>query len=234
MFWLRFLLVFSIYLFQFLPVHSLPFTGYYWEESGSIFLIPSYKVFIHMDGIPPDLLFSRLNHFSCQSFLIQETLQSLTHFWGPSLGLLPYVHVFHICGSPEFDTALHMCSPHHWIKGKDHFLQLATLFLMQPRKLLATFAAKAHCWFMFNCMSISTPGSISKNLLSYQMALSMYQCLGIFFHTCKISHFHFLKLIRYLFADFFSPSNSLWMAAQSWWNNHSFQFWIACEFAEGK
>lgn len=139
MFWLWVLLFFSISLFQFVPIHTLPFTGYDGEEPGFNFLMPSNKVLTHIDEIPPGLLFSRLNNFSCQSFLIQETLQSLTH----SLDLLPYVHVFHICGSPEFNTPLHVCSPQHWIKGKDHFPQLTTLFLMQPRKLLATFSARA-------------------------------------------------------------------------------------------
>lgn len=228
----------GFFVFQFVSIDSLLFIGYYWEESGSIFFISSHQVVIHFDEITlslafSSLLFSWLNNSSCQSSLIWEMLQSINHICSPSLDLLLYINVFHIQGSPEMETALHVCPPQHRVKGKDHFPQFATLFLVQPRRLLAAFAARAHCWFVFNLMSFSTPVSLSTKLLSNQLAPSMYRCMGLFFPSCRISCFHLLKFIRFLFAHFFSPSNSLWMAAQSW-INHTFQFCTSCRFAEGK
>lgn len=36
---------------------------------------------------------------------------------------------------------------------------LAVLFLMQPRRLLATFVIRVHCWLVNSCLSIRTPKS---------------------------------------------------------------------------
>jgi len=40
----------------------------------------------------------------------------------------------------------------------------AILLLMQPRTPLAFFAARAHCWFMFNVVSTRTPRALFCNV----------------------------------------------------------------------
>lgn len=47
--------------FQFVPIASCAFTGYHWEESGSIFSTPSYQVFIHIKTSSLTFLPFRLN-----------------------------------------------------------------------------------------------------------------------------------------------------------------------------
>lgn len=42
----------------------------------------------------------------------------------------------------------------------------ASLFPVQPRMLLAAFAARAHCWFMVTSLSTRTQSSLSPKLLS--------------------------------------------------------------------
>lgn len=215
-----------------MPIDSLLFIGYYWEESGSIFFISSHQVVIHFDE--SCLLFFSLGYtIPAVSLPSYERCCCLLIIFVLLHWTCSYTSMSHIQGSPELETALHVCPPQHRVKGKDHFPQFATLFLVQPRRLLAAFAARAHCWFMFNLMSFSTPVSLSTKLLSNQLAPSMYRCMGLFFPSCRISCFHLLKFIRFLFAHFFSPSNSLWMAAQSW-INHTFQFCTTCRFSEGK
>jgi len=51
---------------------------------------------------------------------------------------------------------------------------LATLLLMQPRILLAFFAARAHCWLMSSLVSSRTTRFFSLKLLSSQFDPSIY------------------------------------------------------------
>lgn len=67
---------------------SYPVTGYYWEESGSLFFIPAHQLFVHIDKVLLSFPFSRLNtvcflslssHERCSSPLILLTVLSWTH-----------------------------------------------------------------------------------------------------------------------------------------------------------
>lgn len=44
------------------PIASYSFTGHHWKQSGSIFVISSHQVIIHMGKIPMSLLFYRPTH----------------------------------------------------------------------------------------------------------------------------------------------------------------------------
>lgn len=65
---------------------------------------------------------------------------------------------------------------------------LATLCLIQPRKLLAAFAARVHRQAMVNLVSPRDSRSFSDQLLFSQSALSLYQCMR-FFSRCQTWHF---------------------------------------------
>lgn len=64
------------------------------------------------------------------------------------------------------------------------FSLLAMFFLIQPRMLLAFFAATAHCWVIFNFLSTKTPNSFSAFLVP-----SRYWYLGLFFPKCRTLYF---------------------------------------------
>ena len=50
-------------MFQFMPISSCPFAGYHWEESGSVFFIPTPHIYMHLTRSLPGRLFSGLNSF---------------------------------------------------------------------------------------------------------------------------------------------------------------------------
>ena len=75
---------------------------------------------------------------------------------------------------------------------------LATLFLMQPRMLLALLAARMHYWLVFNLVSTRTRRSIFTKLLSSLSSPSMYWCLGLFLPRCRTVHFPLLNFMRFL------------------------------------
>lgn len=70
-------------------IASYPVTGYHWEESCSLLLIPSHQEFIHIDKIPLRLLWKgwtasalSTSPHSIESFRL-EMLQSFNHLYGP-------------------------------------------------------------------------------------------------------------------------------------------------------
>ncbi|KAK4829473.1 hypothetical protein QYF61_004763 [Mycteria americana] len=63
-----------------------------------------------------------------------------------------------VLGSPALDTALQMCQTSLDV--------LVTLCLIQPRRRLTSFAAKVHCWLMFNLVSTRIPQSFSAKMLA--------------------------------------------------------------------
>lgn len=91
---------------------------------------------------------------------------------------------------------------------------LPILCLMQPRMLLAFFAARAHYSLMFHLMSSSTPRSSSTRLLSSWVEPSTCCCLGLFLSTCRTQHLLSLDILKFLSARFSSLSRSPWTAAR--------------------
>lgn len=69
-------------IFWFVPFASWPITGHH----SSIFLAPSYWIFMITGKIPLSHLLCRLSSPSCMSLSSQEMHQSLSHPHGPSVG----------------------------------------------------------------------------------------------------------------------------------------------------
>lgn len=73
-----------------------------------------------------------------QPLLVSQILQVLSHLHGPLLDSLQYVHILHVLGSPEQDTAVQMWPCQCWEKGKGHLpWPTGTALPMQPRRLFA-------------------------------------------------------------------------------------------------
>ena len=86
---------------------------------------------------------------------------------------------------------------------------LAALLLIQLKMLLASFAARAHCWLMFNLLSTRNSRSFSAELLPRQSASSLYCCTGLFQPRCGTWHLFLSNIMKYLSAHFSSLSRSL-------------------------
>ena len=67
-----------------------------------------HQVFIHADGVPQTLLFSRLNSPSTQLLLVCQMLQTFDYLCSPSLDPFQFVPVSPVLGSPELDPVLQM------------------------------------------------------------------------------------------------------------------------------
>lgn len=75
-------------------ITSCSVPGYHWEESGSLFFIPSHQMFIHTDKISPEPSFCQAKQSQLvQPQLIGKMLQALSHHCGPSLDSFQHVHV---------------------------------------------------------------------------------------------------------------------------------------------
>lgn len=89
---------------------------------------------------------------------------------------------------------------------------LATLFLMQSRRLLAFFATKAHCWLVVKSLSTRTPRSFCTKLLSIQSVPSACCCIVLFLPSCWTCHFFLLNFMILLSAHFCTLPRFLWRA----------------------
>ena len=204
----------GISVFKTVCVASCPFNGCHSEESGCTFSVLSHHVFIHIDKIPLNLLFSRLNGPSSFSLsLYVRCCSPLSHPYGPSLGSLLEVRIFLVSRSPELDQALQMCLTSPEERRIISLYLLATLLLMQPRMLLVLHAARVHCGLqlgarqdqqVFLCQAAFQP-----------VSPSTYGYMGLFLPRCRTCHFPLLMLTSCLPACFSSLSRSLWMAAQA-------------------
>jgi len=73
----------------------------------------------------------------------------------------------------ELDTALQMCPTRAEQGGRIISLDLlVTLFLIEPRVLLTSLAARAHCWLMVSLLSTRTSKSLCKT--AFQSVGSQY------------------------------------------------------------
>ena len=145
---------------------SSPITGHYWEEFGSLLFIAFHHLFADMTKNPLSLLCCRLRSSQLfQPFLVWQMLQSLYPLCGSVLESVQYVCSLPVLGSPVLDSAFQMCLTRAEKGGRITSLDLlATLFLTQPRRLVAFLAKWVHCWVMVK-LSTRTPRSFSAELL---------------------------------------------------------------------
>lgn len=90
-------------IFEFVPIASFPFTGYQWEEPGSILYSLSHQLFIHIDKIP-------LVHLSSPSFLSLSWHNRCSIPWilWPFDGFIPVCQLLFAQGYSELDTTLQL------------------------------------------------------------------------------------------------------------------------------
>ena len=99
-------------------------------------------------------------------------------------------------------------------RGRITSLDLLATLLMQPRTRLALRAASAHCQLMSSLSSISTPKSLSAELLSIPSSPSLYWYRGLPRPRCRTLYLALLNLMRFTQAHLSSLSRSLWMASR--------------------
>lgn len=79
---------------QTVSITSCSVPGHHWEESGSLFCIPSHQMFIHTDKISPEPSFCQAKQSQlAQPQFIGKMLQALSHHCGPSPDSFQHVHV---------------------------------------------------------------------------------------------------------------------------------------------
>jgi len=74
------------------------------------------------------------------------------------------------------------------------------LGLMHSRIQLALWAARAHCWLRFNVSLTRIPRFLSMLLLLSLLSPSLYKCLGLPYHRCRIQHLLFLNFMWVIIA----------------------------------
>ena len=91
---------------------------------------------------------------------------------------------------------------------------LATPLVIQPKILLAFWAAKAWCWLMSSFLSIKTPAKVllCRAALS-EFSQSVLSHLGLLQSKNNLFYSNLLNFISFLWAHFSSLSRSLWMAS---------------------
>lgn len=114
---------------------------------------------------------------------------------------------------PTWSTSRWQLSPHQCnIEGKDSLLWL---WLMPPRMLLAFFIARVECWLIFNLVPTRTPRSFPAGLLPSWVPpahAGAGSCSSSVAGLCISPSW---TSLRFLSAQSYSLSRSLWMAAPS-------------------
>ena len=173
-------------MFQLCPIASGPV---------SVFFAPYLQVFICLGEIPADLYFLQAKQSQLSQPFLLEVLQFLKHLPGPFIGLSP-VYPCLSPGSPELDTILQVW-PHQQRGRIPSFDLLMILCLMQPRVLSDCFAARAHCWIVFNLVSTRTPKTFSVKLLCRWVAPHHVLVHGFVPSRCRTLHF-LLNVMKFI------------------------------------
>jgi len=106
---------------------------------------------------------------------------------GMGMSTAAHLHEPYLCflflpvlGAPGLGTVLQM-GPHKGRADRDNHLPrlAATPLLMQPRRLLASWATSAHCWLMSSFLYTRTPKSFSAVLLTMSSAPILCSYLGL-------------------------------------------------------
>lgn len=152
------------------------------KKSVSILFAPFLQ--IHADKFPlePSLLQAEWSQLS-QPFLILKMLQSLSNFSGPSLdSSISLLYWGHHDWTQHYSCGLTGAAQKERIT---FFYLLAVLFLMQPKRLLPTFAARAHWWF--NLCQLASPDPF---LLSSFPAIWPPACTGAWGYSSRGAGLH--------------------------------------------
>lgn len=86
-------------------------------------------------------------------------------------------------------------------------------FLMQPRVPFAFFAARVHCWIVFNLVSTRILRSFSAELFSSWAAPSTHQCKELLLPRYRTLYFPLLNSMIYLSSQFSRLLRFLWSTA---------------------
>lgn len=154
--------------------------------------------------------------------------QSLNDFCSLALDLLQYIQLTYT-GEPRVLQVCQQC----WAVGWDHLPWHAGSVPPNAAHLLLSFAAKAHCWLMFNSMSSRAPDpSLERWLLAgwHLPPTSITQ-----FPRCRSLNFCFLNFLIFLLARFFNLQKSVPLndGAPIWFINASLKFCVTLQRIQG-
>lgn len=181
------------------------------EETGSISFAASHQVFLHIDKIPPNLLFSRLN----------RSLSLMFNSW--IISVAPHrTHSAHVLSSPALE---HSKAERGIITSLD---VLPGLFLMQLVMLLDFITARALCWLRIHFVSTQSFRSFSA---SQQLIPSLPLRMDLFLSNAALC----MSLPSSPFCLFVKP---LWLplssnTINSWSVNHSSEICVTFSLPAG-
>ena len=113
-----------------MPIDSCLASGHHWEESVSLFFIPSDQGFLHIDKITLNLLSCRPSSYSCLMKAAPSPLSSLR----PFTELSPVSPHLSFTGEPSTWSSIQVWPDQWWAEGKNHLPQPAgNPFLMSFR-----------------------------------------------------------------------------------------------------
>lgn len=160
------------------------------EGSGFIFVsLPAGReIFIKTDKISLSLLLDNETPALSATPQMTETAFHFHHLCGSLLDSFQYIHLSSILGSPEL--YLYRLSR---VEGSPSPPVVNSL--IQPRIISATFAARAHCWLMFDMLFDRTSSSFSAKLLQL-ISLQHVLVPGVIPFQTRTEHFHLLILIE--------------------------------------
>lgn len=151
--------------------------------------------------------------------------QSLKDFFQPCTGPIPVCPIVLYWGAQHWKQCSKCVSSAEQC-GRITSLLLAVFFLMQPMLLLSFFAAKAHCWLMFNSMSSRAPDpSLERRFLAGWHLPSP----PLWFYIPQMQEFEllFLELLDIPVGPFLQPAEApLNNGAPIWFIDTSLQFCI--------
>lgn len=141
---------------------------------------------------PLSLLFSRLKRPSSLSISWMSCAPVPEQLDRPLLDSFRYVYDSHVLQSQEADTALQMHLTSAKQRGK------ITCCLLQPKRLLATFFAKMHCWLMVHqdlqVLQSCLPAGQPQHVLMHEVA----DPFQVWDFTPPFVKFHYVPLSPFL------------------------------------
>lgn len=141
---------------------------------------------------------------------MQQMLQTLKHHCRPSMTL--YIHVSLVLERPPMGRVLQKCLTRAE-QGEGSPLSACWQFLHNS----VQDAFDLLCCKDTLLVHVQLAHEISQSLFckaAFQLILSLYCWMGLFFLRGGTWHLYLLSFMRFLFTRFFSLSGSLWVAAQ--------------------
>jgi len=174
---------------QFVPTASCPPTGHHWEEPGSVPFTPC----------PPSSIYTHRQDSS------EPSLLQIKQFQLPQTHLTQQTPQLHVPCSAEPSTGPStpdVCLTSAEQQGRTTSLDLLiTLCPAQPRRLLAAFPTRAHCWLVVSL--VCSKDTCAKPLWSWAVP-SLHWCMGLLLPTCRTLHFS-IELCEIAVGPFLRP-----------------------------